>query len=106
MDRIQTNFRCDFCLDDHAKWSLPVEPFETGPGSGYQNLDSWAACDICAAAIQVNDWNKIIYRAMKTHTRLHGNDGTPRQAYEHLYYRMLRPHMLGPVHLKLEEPST
>lgn len=41
-----------------------MESYQVAPGS--MNGGDWAACDDCVAALRANDWNKIIYRAVKT----------------------------------------
>jgi hypothetical protein len=102
VDWIRTNFRCDFCLTDEARWSLPVEKYEVV--SGYMNEDDWAACDICAAALRARDWNKIIYRAVQAHKRVNPELPVPREHFA-VMYQQLKTHILGPVHLRIEEPS-
>jgi hypothetical protein len=97
---IRTNYRCDFCLEEGARWQLPVKPFTVA--GAYTNVDDWAACDGCAAALRVNDWNKVIYRAVKAH-RARGGD-THKLIFEHLYLRTLKPNITGKVRLRVERP--
>ena len=100
-DAIETNFKCDFCGADHARWELPVEPFSIGMlgGVDHNSADGWAACDDCAVALRANDWNKVIYRARRAHDRRESMS-FPQQTYAHLY-RMVRDHVTGPVRLMI-----
>ena len=91
---IRANFRCDFCMADHARWTLPVERYEVAPGN--MNDGDWAACDACAALLRISNWDMLTTRAHRIFRESH--PGTPRQAFQWMY-RQLRGHVTGPVRL-------
>lgn len=99
---IRTNFRCDFCMADHSRWLLPVNSFkmiEDGR-EHYSSETDWAACDVCADALRINDWQKLVYRAAKTH-KDRGGPIRDKNVWVNMY-AMLRPHITGPVRLREE----
>ena len=97
VDSIDTNFRCDFCLADNARWTLPVGQFMMMPG--HENYGDWAACDACAAELRDGRWDQVVTRASDAHEQRHGFTA-PREAFEEMYERVRR-HMTGQVHLRL-----
>ncbi len=58
---IRANFQCDFCMADHARWTLPVRRYRVAPGN--MNDGDWAACDDCAALLRTSDWTALTARA-------------------------------------------
>ena len=98
VDEVRTNFLCDFCLADNARWALPVEDYQVAPGSN--NRGDWAACDDCSKALGRNDWRELVERAYRTH-RARGGDA-PRGFFRELYGQ-LQLHVTGPVHLYVQD---
>lgn len=94
---IHANFRCDFCMADHAHWTLPVEQYEVSPGN--MNDGDWAACDTCAALLRTHDWEALTVRAHRVVSQ--GNPAAPVQAFQEIY-RQLREHITGSVRLGLQ----
>jgi hypothetical protein len=102
VDSIHTTFMCDFCLDENARWSLPVEDYTSSPNG--QNVGDWAACDVCAELLRTNDWDKLTSRAMTAMRKRHLGQPSPapsRKAFEFLY-QQLRQHIIGEVRLAVE----
>lgn len=90
---------CDFCLDENARWALPVEDYTAGPGG--ENVGDWAACDACASLLRANDWEKLTARAVAAMEARHPGGGISRKAFDFLY-EQLRQHIIGEVRLAIE----
>lgn len=94
---IRANFRCDFCMADHARWTLPVERYEVFPGN--MNDGDWAACDDCSALLRTGDWVGLATRAHRIFNR--SNPSASRQAFQQIY-QQLAGHITGPVRLLVQ----
>lgn len=92
--QLRANIRCDFCLADHATWTLPCETYPIGGGPD-MNIGDWAVCDVCAGLLQTDDWDLITQRVWERFVERNGP--APKLAFE-LMYEELRPHILGPVY--------
>jgi hypothetical protein len=90
------NARCDFCLADHAMWTLPVETYALPDGTGDKNIGDWAACDQCAEWLQEDNWEALAKHAWRGFYVRNGPISTL-EAFR-LMYANLRPHILGPVY--------
>jgi hypothetical protein len=91
---------CDFCLQENARWSLPVEDYATSDGTG-ENVGDWAACDECAALLSTHDWDKLTARAVKAMQQRHNGVVPSRKAFD-VMYKQLRQHIIGEVKLAVE----
>ena len=92
---IRTNFRCDFCLADNARWTLPVAQYEAAPGN--MNEGDWAACDVCADLVRAGKWNAIVGRVAKAF-RAQSGQSVQTEALR-MVYRQLRANITGPLRL-------
>lgn len=88
--QINSNVRCDFCLDDHAEWILPVSAYSVA-GVGRSGED-WAACSACRADIVAGRWETIVDRAALAMKYVDLSDG---KAVLRAMYAEVREHMLG-----------
>lgn len=95
-DSFPANFKCDFCLADHARWVLPVEQFMMAPG--HESEKDWAACDDCAALLREVDWEGLTTRALREYKKRHGM--APPRAVLAGMYQQVRGHVTGTVRLR------
>lgn len=82
---ITANYRCDFCLADHAGWALPAEDYEVANGNWSRG--DWLACSDCAVLIQEDDWRGVADRASAV-------SGHSPEVFG-LMYAQLREHLTG-----------
>lgn len=51
-------YRCDFCNEDNASWTVPARDFEVAPGS--TSVGDWCACPTCAGFVLRDEWVKLV----------------------------------------------
>jgi hypothetical protein len=62
--------RCDFCFTEPGTWIVPARTFAV---AGATSAEDWAACDVCVALIERDQWNALVRRVV-TQTRIRHPD--------------------------------
>lgn len=59
---------CDFCSAPNPPRKYPCGPVLMMVVGGVEqwSRDAWAACEICAALIDANEWESLLERTMST----------------------------------------
>lgn len=94
VESIRATYLCDFCLDDNARWLLPVSTYEVVPGNF--NAGAWSTCDQCAELVRAYAWEGLVTRAQRAYNK-RNRTKEPRATFRALYAQ-LSDHITGPIH--------
>lgn len=99
-DEVQTAYRCDFCNQDEAVWTLPTSRFvmpgleNTGFTAGAG--ENWATCGACGELIDKNQWSALLRRVVASWETRYGTPmGESSQGALKALYRELRKNIKG-----------
>jgi hypothetical protein len=89
--------RCDFCQDDDPGWEVPARDFIVPDQPKTASSGAWAACDVCAALVRENEWDRLIARVDRSWRDRHPEMPDAGLKVIPAVYRELRKNITGPV---------
>jgi hypothetical protein len=101
-------YRCDFCNQDNATWTVPATDFQVAPLSN--SVGDWCACWTCAQFIARDDWIALLEHAIgwaKVNGVIAKGDVTEAEfkMFLGMTYPRLQQHITGPPHPGIQTSS-
>ena len=91
------NWRCDFCTNEHARWSLPANTFDTPTGD--VSVGDWCVCDTCRPAVEARAWSTIVSQVRERFLNAGRPFDSGHEAYLYSLYHALELNITGPIYL-------
>lgn len=85
---------CDFCSSPEIVGSVLADDFQMPIPGNHWSRGHWAACSLCLAYIEANEWDALVERVLTTHRAKHGKLPGDEDYAAELYAR-LRQAMKG-----------